>query len=387
MIEKQIQNRRLSKQVYRKWAGEMHALYGVCGESAKKPLAVIVAGQPGAGKGPLTEDLCRWFADNGGCVAIDVNELLNLHPDYCLLIEEDHRTAGKTVRGDALAVAEELFASAVESRRNLLIDTTLEGADRALDVVRLLHDSGYRTHVIALCVQPEISWESLGLRFDEQLAEMGVGRWVGEAAHDRGGTGLVASLSALESQGLLDDLDIITRDGERLLHSDRLSGFCPGSARRIFATTDAPPAIEEATPSPAKPEKPQDELDHPIERTITIAGGRKVILGDFTKKNRAMEPSVQPSGSSGGSDGVEEPRGVDDRTGAAPMAEVKGGEDAIESESHSRRPSARHEPPPAPTAPSERDPTEKELAAIEKRRALQEKLRRRGRTQQDPSDA
>jgi len=349
MIEEQSPNRRFSEQAYREWADEMHALYGVWGESAEKPLAVIVAGQPGAGKGPLTEDLCRWFADHGGCVAIDVNELLYLHPDYCLLIEEDYRTAGKAVRGDAMAVAEALFATAMESRRNLLIDTTLEDTERALEVVRLLHDSGYGTHVIVLCVQPESSWESLESRFDEQFAEMGVGRWVDEAAHDRGVTGLAAALSALESQELLDELDIITRDGKRLLHCDRRSGFRLGTARRVFAAGGESVEIEEASPAPAEPEKSQEEPDLPAERTITIAGGRKVILGDFTKKDRVPEPSVQPSDGPGGSDEVEEPRDLDDRTSAAP--------------------------------------TEKELAAIEKRRALQEKLRRRcGRTPPEESD-
>jgi hypothetical protein len=194
-----------------------------------QPEAVLVLEQPGAGKGVITEELSRHFGGRGGSVVVDVNELQYLHPDPA-------------------ALAPALRSAAVAERKNLVLDSPCAGAESATALVPGLHDAGYRITAIVLCVPPEESWQSARDHCNKQRAPLGVGRGVDREAHDGAVRGLRICLRALEGQGLLDELHVVTRDGRCLLSAAKAKGLVPGAAERALDGRAEPPAAEKGDP-------------------------------------------------------------------------------------------------------------------------------------------
>ena len=60
---------------------------------AKNPVAVILGGQPGAGKSASIFAAVNELAKHGGAVKILGDELRSCHPQYQNLLEEDDKTA------------------------------------------------------------------------------------------------------------------------------------------------------------------------------------------------------------------------------------------------------------------------------------------------------
>ena len=96
-----------------------------------KPRAIILAGQPGAGKSGLRYAAVDGLKDAGGVVIVDTDELRSEHPAYGALVKQNDRTAADLVQKDAGQWADELTQDAIKQRRNLVIDGTLKNPEKA----------------------------------------------------------------------------------------------------------------------------------------------------------------------------------------------------------------------------------------------------------------
>jgi len=109
-----------------------------------RPHAIVLAGQPGAGKGNLVKAAQFEFSDNiVPIVPIDPDAQRELHPDSKKLREAHPYTWSAHTHYDASRWAGELRDAAVAGRRNLIVETTLGNADGAIQTVKGLQGKGY----------------------------------------------------------------------------------------------------------------------------------------------------------------------------------------------------------------------------------------------------
>ena len=129
----------------------------------EKPKAVIIAGQPGAGKSRLVGDTVREMRND--CLVIDTDELRAYHPQYEQFIRSNPRTAAGKVHHDASMWTKELRSEAMGKNINLVIDGTLGNPRNARALVDELAARGYDVEIKALAVRKEESTQGIYLRY------------------------------------------------------------------------------------------------------------------------------------------------------------------------------------------------------------------------------
>jgi hypothetical protein len=140
------------------------------------PKAIILAGQPGAGKGGLADTArSQFFRD---AVKIDPDELRRYHPDVRRFRTEHPYTWPTHTHPDASQWAKELRQVAIEQKKNLIIDTTLGDGDNAVAMIKNLQAQGYEVEVRAIATHWLESELGVDRRFTVDLDEYGFGRYV-----------------------------------------------------------------------------------------------------------------------------------------------------------------------------------------------------------------
>lgn len=137
-----------------------------------RPKAIVLAGQPGAGKGGLVRAA---LSEMGGDAAVlDPDELRNAHPDARNLRSQKPYTWSGDTHGDASRWAQELRADAIAQRKNLVLDTTMPRAD----VIKDLQAKGYDVEIRAIATHRLESELGVDKRFSDDLDRRGYGRYV-----------------------------------------------------------------------------------------------------------------------------------------------------------------------------------------------------------------
>jgi Ni2+-binding GTPase involved in maturation of urease and hydrogenase len=91
----------------------------------QRPVAVILGGQPGAGKSPLVEAATVELMDRGGVAEIVGDDLRDFHPRYRSLLQQDDRTAAFYTDRDSGRWVEKAIEQAKARSVNLIIEGTM----------------------------------------------------------------------------------------------------------------------------------------------------------------------------------------------------------------------------------------------------------------------
>lgn len=174
--------------------------------------AYILAGQPGSGKSFLRKAITEFFSqENEDYITIDPDDFRELHPRFPDYNEEDDTETAARTHPDASQVAHELLEAAISGKLNIIIDGTLKDSEKALDLVEKLKRAGYEIHIKAMCVPPQISWDSCIVRYNDQKRKTGYGRWVPQEIHDQAVNSMVLSILKTQEQGIADSISIFAR--------------------------------------------------------------------------------------------------------------------------------------------------------------------------------
>ncbi|MBN5019852.1 zeta toxin family protein [Stenotrophomonas maltophilia] len=188
------------------------------------PRAIVLAGQPGAGKGGLVTAVEIELSDD--VVKVDPDELRGAHPDARLLRQQHPYTWAGHTHEDASQWAKELRSTAVEGRRNLILDTTLGNGDSAVSLIKDLQANGYDVEirgVVAHRLESELGVDS---RFSNSLDSRGFGRYVPEDVRKHVYDALPGNLDKVQAETGIQ-IRLYGREGAQVYdsHSDtRLPG-------------------------------------------------------------------------------------------------------------------------------------------------------------------
>lgn len=145
--------------------------------SQVRPRAIILAGQPGAGKGGLAR--AAEMELKGDMVKVDPDDLREFHPNVGSFRTERPYTWPTQTHPDASQWATDLHEAAVAQKKNLIIDTTLGNGDSAVTMIKDLQLKGYDVEVRAMATHRLESEVGVDERFTKSLDRDGYSRrWV-----------------------------------------------------------------------------------------------------------------------------------------------------------------------------------------------------------------
>ncbi len=139
-----------------------------------RPKAIILAGQPGAGKGNL--ERAAQSALDHNAVTLDPDGLRDKHPGIDHLRQQYPYTWADHTHPDASQWAKELRADAIAQRKNLVIDSTMPKAE----LIKELQAKGYQVEVRAVASHRLESELGVDQRFGKGIDQTGYGRYVPE---------------------------------------------------------------------------------------------------------------------------------------------------------------------------------------------------------------
>ena len=211
-----------------------------------RPVLVIVAGQPGAGKS-VVEDRIR--ADlGGGTVTIDADDMRTHHPDYVPLALRNDRLAAPATHPDAARWVEMAKDHCISQRYNVVLSTTLRTPEGAQATIAKFRQAGYRVEVAALAVHEGASRLGVLRRYQRGREDAGFGRYVPAAFQRDAYPGLLAALDRIDTDRLADAVRVYRRDGRRLYANqldERGQWAHPPGARAAVETGRALPWTRE----------------------------------------------------------------------------------------------------------------------------------------------
>lgn len=186
------------------------------------PRAIILAGQPGAGKTIYRDKAIEGFREQGGSVLIDPDNLREYHPRYEKYVEKDIHTAATKVQDDASKMAQQLRQEAIVEQRNVIIDGTLGSSQRSVALCQELKNNKYQIKIIAVAVDDVTSYRNVCHRLEQQAQTLrdpeihqkayprDVPRDYQKYCYD----GMPNSLKNIEEQNLADHIVVVDRYGE-----------------------------------------------------------------------------------------------------------------------------------------------------------------------------
>ncbi|KAE8162412.1 zeta toxin-domain-containing protein [Aspergillus tamarii] len=186
----------------------------------EQPVAILLGGQPGAGKSRLASAAMKHLG--GNAVKVDADELRQFHPRYIDMMRENDLTASDRIHADAGPWAVKLTRAAITARRNLVIDGTMRDSDNVVAQCRNFREAGYRVEARVMAVSRLVSLLGISERYEHQRQVLGFGRWVTCNHHDAAFAGVPLTVEKLEAYRLVDRMAIYTRGSDAPVYENWL---------------------------------------------------------------------------------------------------------------------------------------------------------------------
>ncbi|OWV98876.1 zeta toxin family protein [Rhizobium sp. R693] len=188
---------------------------------AGRPRLILLGGQPGAGKTALLIASHAELDRSGATIRIVGDDLRSYHPNFLAFQRQDPETASQFTQADAGRWTEKLLAAATGRNVNIVFETTMRTPENVARVVGVARAGGYDVEARAVAVNPRLSWQGNHYRFEEMLRAADAARIPPEHVHDAAVAGLRVSLDKLESENLVDRVQLRTRGGTILYDNEQ----------------------------------------------------------------------------------------------------------------------------------------------------------------------
>ena len=187
------------------------------------PIAILLGGQPGAGKSHAKQLLLRNFVD-ATPVDIGSDMLRPYHPQYAQLLRTDDRHADTYTDRDARAWVDMAMAFAIEHRYSIVLDSTLSRPETFQATAERLRDAGYHINVAMLAVPAPLSRLGNLQRYLAQYEVKGHGRFCVPETHDAAYAGVLNTAALVDQTARLADVVHVFRRGGPPLYTNVRAG-------------------------------------------------------------------------------------------------------------------------------------------------------------------
>ena len=167
-----------------------------------QPIAIIVGGQPGCGKGGVISYTQNEAKANGkGIILITTDEYKPYHPNAIEIARKYPTEYVEIVEQDAGPWTGSIMKKAIDERYNFIFEGTLKN-DRILDRIKELKQNGFSTIVRVLAVSQLESLLTIHERYQRQMEVLTYGRLISIDHHNKAYAGIPAVVDKIEKSGL-----------------------------------------------------------------------------------------------------------------------------------------------------------------------------------------
>lgn len=179
---------------------------------SEKPKAILLGGQPGAGKTGL-ENMINLKNEY---VSISGDDYRKFHPRYKELNLEYGRESSKYTQVWASEMTGRLIKELREKKYNLIVEGTLRKASLPLKEAEALKENGYLVELHVIAVKPEKSYLGTLERYEKMLANGRIPRMTPKDHHDLVVNNIAQNLETIYKAKVFDNIKIYNRNNELL---------------------------------------------------------------------------------------------------------------------------------------------------------------------------
>ena len=167
-----------------------------------EPIAIIVGGQPGCGKGGVIAYTKNQVEANGKCIIlITTDEYKPYHPNAIEIARKYPTEYVEIVEQDAGPWTGSIMKKAIDDKHNFIFEGTLKN-DRILDRIQELKQNGFNVTVRVLAVPRLESLLTVHERYEKQMEVLTYGRLISIEHHNKAYDGIPAVVDKIEKSGL-----------------------------------------------------------------------------------------------------------------------------------------------------------------------------------------
>ena len=202
-MEQSIKDKyKLSEEEHNKIYKEIEKEVFVNSTPQDEPIAIIVGGQPGCGKGGVIAYTKNQVEANGKCIIlITTDEYKPYHPNAIEIARNYPTEYVEIVEQDAGPWTGSIMKKAIDDKHNFIFEGTLKN-DRILDRIQELKQNGFNFTVRALAVPRLESLLTVHERYEKQMEVLTYGRLISIEHHNKAYDGIPAVVDKIEKSGL-----------------------------------------------------------------------------------------------------------------------------------------------------------------------------------------
>lgn len=171
-------------------------------KTEEQPIAIIVGGQSGAGKGAVISYSKNEIEEEGkNIVIITTDEYKPYHPQAIEIAKKYPTDYVEIIDQDAGLWTGQILKKAIDEKYNFIFEATLKN-DRIMDRINELNQQGFKVIVRALAVPELESLLSVHERYEKQIENIGVGRLISVERHNNAYIGVPQVVDKIEKSGL-----------------------------------------------------------------------------------------------------------------------------------------------------------------------------------------
>ncbi len=178
------------------------------------PIAVVLGGQPGAGKSNIYEIYKKRFA--GNIVELDCDAFRQYHPNFKELHKVYEDNDGEKTNPFIFKVVDRLVDELSDEGYNMIIESSLKSPYTAIENGQKLPQKGYSVELAVMATPKSESWQGTLERYNAVKNAGGQPRAVPKEFHDMVVANIANSISEVYKSGLMSNILIFNRNKECL---------------------------------------------------------------------------------------------------------------------------------------------------------------------------
>ena len=191
----------------------------------KFPICITLGGQPGAGKSNIYNIAKRRFSNN--IVELDCDAFRVFHPYYNQIKNIFGKEDAFKTNPFVFKAVDLLIEELSEEKYNLIIESSLNSPNSALQNGKALPPKGYKVELHIMATPKDVSWQGTIDRYNRELKRGGSPRAVSKEFHDNVVKNIVHSLDVVKESGLMSNILIFDRNKKCLYNMQKDKNIDP----------------------------------------------------------------------------------------------------------------------------------------------------------------
>lgn len=212
-IEKIKEYYKLPEKEYNKMYEQARKIAFFDAESYEKPVAILIGGQTGAGKGGIDVFSTKEFELQGKkSIVIDDDGYRMLHPKAREILEKYPTIFTDITAQETNTITRDILQEAIDKRYNFIFEGTMKNT-RILETMKNMPKE--YTKIVRVMATSKI--ESLLTAFErneEQVNFIGYGRFTKAEVHNKTYTGVLNTVKEIEESGVPEVIEIFARTAD-----------------------------------------------------------------------------------------------------------------------------------------------------------------------------